>query len=103
MSRYQRLGQYMDPNVFRSTSHSGYHVESDLASPRYVATDAFRSMRHGDYLRDVQDRHHESPQLGRSFRSDRRYADQYSSSGREIDNLVRKYAILRQVKTCTIG
>lgn len=101
MSHYSRLGQYMDPNVFRSTSHSVYHVGSDLASPRYVTTDAFRSLRHADYLRDPQDRHYESPQVMRNFHSDRRYTDQYNSSSRDIDNLVRKYAISRQVKTCT--
>lgn len=103
MSHYSRLGQYMDPNVFRSTSHSAYHVGSDLASPRYLVTDTFRSLRHGDYLREPHDMHLDSPQLERSFRSDRRYADQYSSSGRDNDNLVRKYAILRRVKTCTSG
>lgn len=92
MSHYPRLGPYMDPNVFRSTSHSVYHMEPDLASHRYVTTDAFRSLRHGDYIREPQDRLLESPVAGRSFRSDRRYADHYSSSSREIDNLVRKYA-----------
>jgi hypothetical protein len=40
----------MDPNVFRSTSHPVYHVETDLVSPCYLATDASRSLRHGDHF-----------------------------------------------------
>lgn len=78
----------MDPNVFRSTSHSVYHVDPDMVSPRYVTADAPRSLRHGDYLTVPQDRYFQNSQ---NYRSDRRYTNQYSSPGRDIDNLVRKY------------
>jgi hypothetical protein len=89
MSYYPRLGPYMDPNVFRSTSH---HMDPDVVNSRYIVTDTSRSMRHDDYFRESRDRHFESPQLAQSYRSDRRYPNHYSTSGPDIVSLVRKYA-----------
>jgi hypothetical protein len=93
MSYYPRLGPYMDPNVFRSTSHLAHHVDPDVVIPRYIATDTSRSLRHDDYFRASRDKHFESPQLAQSYRSDRRYPNYYSTSGPDIVSLVRKYAI----------
>lgn len=94
MTYYSNIGPYMDPNVFRSTSHPVYHVDTDLVSPRYVATEGSRSFRQGDYFREpLPGSHFANHQPGEGYRSDRRYANQYSSSSRDIDNLVRKYAI----------
>jgi hypothetical protein len=83
----------MDPNVYRSTSHPVYHGETDLVSPRYLATDASRSLRHGDHFREpLPGRHYADFQLGQNYLSDRRIADQHNTH--DIDSLVRKYATL---------
>lgn len=90
MANYPRFGQYMDPNIFRSTSYPVYHVDTDLISPRYVATDALRSLRHGDhFLEPLPGRDFTGSQYGQGHRSDRRNIDRHSS--RDVDNLVRKY------------
>jgi hypothetical protein len=94
MSNYSRFGPYMDPNVFRSTSHPVYHVDTDLVNPRYVATDALRSLRHGDqFIEPLPGRDYTGPRYGQSYRSDRRSIDRHSTRG--VDNLVRKYDIAR--------
>jgi hypothetical protein len=83
----------MDPNVFRSTSHPVYHVETDLVSPCYLATDASRSLRHGDHFSEsLPGRHYPGSQLGQTYISDRRNTDQHNT--RDIDSLVRKYDIV---------
>lgn len=80
----------MDPNVFRSTSHPVYHVETDLVNPRYVATDALRSLRHGDrFIEPLPGRDFAGSQYGQGYRSDRRNVDLHST--RDVDSLVRKY------------
>lgn len=79
----------MDPNVFRSTSHPVYHVETDLVNPRYVVTDALRPLRDGDrFIEPLPGRDFASSQYGQSYRSDRRNIDRHST--RDVDNLVRK-------------
>jgi hypothetical protein len=93
MSYYPRPDPHMDPNVFRSTSHSAHHVDPDVVNSRYIVTDTSRSLRHDDYFRESQDRHFETPQLAQSYRSDRRYPNHYSTSGPDIVSLVRRYAI----------
>lgn len=94
MTNYSRFGPYMDPNVFRSTSHPAYHVDTDLVNPRYVATDALRSLRHGDqFTEPFPGRDFTGSQYGQSYRSDRRHTDRHSL--RDVDNLVRKYDIAR--------
>ena len=94
MSNYSRFGQYMDPNVYRSTSHPVYHVDADLVSPRYIAANASRSLRHGDrFMEPLSGRHFADSQLGQTYLSDRRNIDQHSS--RDVDNLVRKYDTVR--------
>jgi hypothetical protein len=66
----------MDPNVFRSTSHPVYHVDTDLVNPRYVATDALRSSRHGDhFIQALPGRDFTGSRFGPSHRSDRRNVD----------------------------
>jgi hypothetical protein len=92
MSYYPRLGPYMDPNVFRSTSHSAHHMDPDVVNSRYIVTDTSRSLRHDDYFRESRDRHFESPQLAQSYCSDCRYPNHYNTSGPDIVSLVRKYA-----------
>ena len=80
----------MDPNVFRSTSHPVYHVETDLVSPRYVTTDALRSLRHDDYPREsLPGRYFAGSQPGQGYFSDRRNTGQHST--RNVDNLVRTH------------
>ena len=95
MSNYSSFGQYMDPNVFRSTSHPvHYHVDTDLVSPRYIAANASRSLRHGDrFMEPLSGRHFADSQLGQTYLSDRHNIDQHSS--RDVDNLVRKYDTAR--------
>lgn len=89
---YSSFGPYMDPNVFRSTSHPVYHVDTGLVSPCYVATDALRSLRHGDdFIEPLPGRDFTGPQFGQGYRSDRRNIDQHSTRG--VDHLVRKYDI----------
>jgi hypothetical protein len=92
MSSYSRFGQYMDPNVFRSTSHPVYHVATDLASPRYVATDALRSLRHDDhFIEPLPGRDFTGSQFGQGYRSERRTIDRHGT--RDVDSLVRKYEL----------
>jgi hypothetical protein len=82
----------MDPNVFRSTSHPVYHVDTDLVNPRYIATDALRSLRHGDqFIEPLPGRDYTGSQYGQSYRSDRRNIDRHST--RDVDNFVRKYGV----------
>jgi hypothetical protein len=82
----------MDPNVFRSTSHPAYHVDTDLAGPRYLATDALRLLRHDDHLIErLPGRDFAGSRYGQSYRSDRRNIDRHST--RDVDNLVRKYGM----------
>jgi hypothetical protein len=89
---YLRFGPYMDPNVFRSTSHPVYHVDTDLVSPRYVATGALRSLRHDDHsIEPLPGRDFPDSQFGQSYRSERRSIGRNST--RDVDNLVRKYGI----------
>jgi hypothetical protein len=84
----------MDPNVFRSTSHPVYHVDTDLVSPRYVATDALRSLRHDDhFIEPLPGRDFTGSQFGQGYRADRRNIDRHST--RDVDHLVRKYDIAR--------
>ena len=91
---YSRFGPYMDPNVFRSTSHPVYHVDTDLINPRYIATDALRLLRHGDHIIEpLPGRDFTAPQFGHSYRSDRHNIDRHST--RDVDSLVRKYGIAR--------
>jgi hypothetical protein len=93
MSRYLRRDQYMNPNVFRSTSNPVYHIDSDLLIPRYIATDGSRSLRYGD-LTDSRDSVIEDLVSGPSYRSDRRHHhNDYSSSSRAVDSIIRKYAM----------
>jgi hypothetical protein len=93
MSCYPRPDPYMDPNVFRSTSLSSHHVDPGVINSRYISTDTSRSLRRDDYFRESRDRHFETPQLAQRYRSDRRYPNNYSTSGPDVVSLVRKYAI----------
>ena len=91
MSHRSRLGPYMDPRVFRSTTTSAYHVEFDPTSPRYATTNAWDSL-----SRDPRDAYFEDPQAAYSYRSDRRHYSQHNASSRDVDDLVRRSAILRK-------
>ena len=80
----------MDPNVYRSTSHPVYHVDTNLVNPRYVATDALRSLRDGDHsIESLPGRDFAGSRFGQGYRSDRRNVDRHNT--RDVDNLVRKY------------
>ena len=65
-------------------------MDTDLVSPRYVATDALRSLRHGDHFIELLlGRDFTGSQLGQGYRSERRTIDRHST--RDVDSLVRKY------------
>ncbi|KAM0721265.1 hypothetical protein Q7P37_003553 [Cladosporium fusiforme] len=87
MSRYSRLGPFMDANVFRSASNAQYQVDPNLLSPRYAT---LGSSRRGDYFRDPLERHYSDPHTDAIYRSARHYDEQYSASGRDLVDLVRK-------------
>ena len=85
----------MDPNVFRSTSHPVYRVDTDLVSPRYVETDALRSLRYDDrFIEPLPGRDFAGSRCGQSYRSDRRNIDRHST--RDVDHLVRKYDVAKR-------
>jgi len=95
MTRYTRLSPFMDPNVFRSSSHSHYNTRRDSLSPRQATTDLSSSLHQDRYFRehsDKQDGHHFDSYLAPDYGSDRRHHDRLTSSGRDIDDLVRRYA-----------
>lgn len=91
MSHRSRLGPYMDPRVFRSTTTSAYHVGFDPTSPRYATTNAWDTLR-----RDPRDVYFEESQAAYSYRSDRRHYSQENAPSRDVDDLVRRSAILEK-------
>lgn len=91
MTRYTRISPFMDPNVFRSSSHSNHNKGDDSLSHRQATLDLSRSLYRDDCFRDPLDRQVDSC-LTHDYGSDRRHHDQFTSSSRDISNLVRRYA-----------
>lgn len=83
----------MDPNVYRSSGHSQYPVTQTLTDPRYAASDL---LDRDSYRREPLERHYIDPQSRYDYRTDRPYPSNYSSSSRDIDDLVRKYATIKE-------
>jgi hypothetical protein len=99
MSRYTRLGPFMDPNVFRSSSHSHHTTRRDSLSHRQATVDLSRSLYRDDYFRgplDRQDGHHFDSCISYDYGSDRGHHGQSTPSIRDIDDLVRRYARLER-------
>jgi hypothetical protein len=95
MSRYTRFTPFMDPNVFRSSSHTHHNMRHDSLAPRQSTFDLSRSLYRDDYFRealDRQDSHHFDSCISYDYGSDRRHHNQLTSSSRDIDDLVRRYA-----------
>lgn len=90
MSRFSRLGPYMDPSVFRSTTTSAYHVELDPSSPRY-ATNAWGARDHDTFPGELRDEYFDPQPSAYSYRSDRHCYGQHNGSSRDVDNLIIKY------------
>lgn len=91
MSRYSRLGLYMDANVYRSSPNAQYYVEPDLTHPRYATLGSSLSPRRDEIFRDPLDRHYSDSHADQIYRSGRQYDEHYSASGRDLVDLVRKY------------
>jgi hypothetical protein len=96
MSRYTRLAPFMDPNVFRSSSHSHHNTRHDSLPPRQATIDLSRSLSRDDYFREPLDGHHVDSCISYDYSSDRRHHDQFTTSSRDIDDLVRRYARLKR-------
>lgn len=97
MSRYTRLGPFMDPNVFRSSSHSHHNTRHDSLSPRQANADLSRFLYRDDYpleVLDRQDGHYLDSCITHDYGSDRRHRNRSISSSRDIDDLVRRCARL---------
>ena len=90
MSRYTRLAPFMDPNVFRSSSHSHHNTRHDSLPPRQATIDLSRSLSRDDYFREPLDGRHVDSCISYDYSSDRRHHDQFTTSSRDIDDLVRR-------------
>ena len=104
MSRYTR--SFMDPDVFRLSSHSFYNTRRDSLFPRQATTDLSRSLYRVHYFRqppDREDGYHFDSCLTEDYGSDRRRLYQFTSSGRDIDDLVRRYARLEVYHAVSCG
>jgi hypothetical protein len=99
MSRYTRFTPFMDPNIFRSSSHTHHGMRHDSLAPRQSIVDLSRPLYLDDYFReplDRQDGHHFDTCISYDYGSDRRHHNQLTSSSRDIDDLVRRYASFEQ-------
>jgi hypothetical protein len=99
MTRYTKCTPFMNPNVFRSSSHSHYNTRHDSLSPRQATIDLSRSLYRDGYFGeplDRQDAHHYDSCISYDYGSDRRHRDQFTSTSRDIDDLVRRYARLER-------
>jgi hypothetical protein len=99
MSHYIRLAPFMDPNVFRSSSHSSHNARHGSLAPRQATIDLSRSLYRDDYFREPLDRQgtlHFDSYISHDCGSDRRHHDQLTSSSQDIDDLVRRYALLER-------
>lgn len=88
MSRYTRLAPFMDPNVFRSSSHF-HNTRHDSLSPRQAIVDLSRLL-YRDNFREPLDGHHVDSYISCEYSSDRRHHDQLTTFSRDIDDLVRR-------------
>ena len=89
----------MDPNVYRSSGHSQYPATQILTDPRYATSDL---LGRDSYRREPLERHYSDPQTRYDYRADHRYPRNHSSSSRDVDDLVRKYAAIQDAASVPI-
>lgn len=81
----------MDANVYRSAPNAHYHAASSLIAPHYATLGPSLSARNDGLCRDYLDGHCSAPHSDTIYRSGRHYGEQYSTSSRDLVDLVRKY------------